>query len=73
MDTLVVLYLCVVGLHLSKILFYHLPLLNEINCTLVLKIFTLIPQKSFDFYKTSRNDTYGIYDTFGNRLLNRLC
>ena len=40
-DTLVVFKLSVVGLHFSKIRFCQLPLLNEINWILVLKI--LIP------------------------------
>ena len=40
-DTLVVFKLSVVGLHFSKIRFYHLPLLDGINWILILKV--LIP------------------------------
>ena len=50
-DTLVAFKLSVVGLHFSKICFYHLLLLNGINWILILKI--LIPMqcsvKSFWF------------------------
>ena len=70
-DTLVAFKLSVVGLHFSKIRFYCLLLLSGINWILILKIL-MLRKKLLTFIRPLGNDTYGIYDPRGIRLLNRL-
>ena len=66
---MVVLRLCVVGLNFSKTRFYRLLLMNGINWTLILITVSFM---QFSTKRPARNTMYGIYDPFGDRLINRL-
>ena len=70
-----VVLLWILRLHFFKICFYRLPLLNGINWILILKNIdshAMFRKKLLTFIRPLENDTYGIYDPLGVRLLNRL-